>query len=259
VTCLEVRELLPELAVDTIAADDRIQVERHLQWCAGCRKEAADLGQAAAIFAFALPPAEVPQGLGERVVERVRRAAGASGTPRRARTAAAGIVAAMIAVASLGWGAVMAGRADRFADRAEAAEREQARALEQFQVVLSQVIPGEEISTDNEGVHLGQLVPAAGGAGGAAVLQLVSPTMLDFVIVRVNGLRDDPDQLPYRVRLSNEAGQVLRAGRIEELDGNGGAEVFRQYNTQDLTGFSTVTVVDAAGDVVLTGTVDQTP
>ena len=257
-TCLEVRELLPELAVDIIAAGDRTQVERHLRWCAGCRKEASDLGQAATVLAFSLTPAPLPPELGERVVDSVRRAAGGSDTPRRARTAAAAIVAAMVAIASLGWGAVMAGRADRFADRAEQADRERARALERFQVVLSQVIPGEEIST-NENAHLGQLAPVAGGTGGAAVLQLVSPTMLDFVIVLVNGLGDDPDRLPYRVWLSNAAGQTIRGGRIDELDANGGAEVFRQFKTRDLTGFSTVTVVDASGEVVLTGAVDQTP
>jgi Putative zinc-finger len=257
VTCLEVRELLPELAVDTITPGDRTEVERHLQWCAGCRKEASDLGQAASILAFSLTPASMPEGLGERVVDRVRRAAGGSSTPRRTRTAVAAIVAAMVAVASLGWGAVMAGRADRFADRAEQAQRERARAIEEFQKIFSGVIPGEEISSNND-AHLGQLAPVAGGTGGAAVLQLVSPTMLDFVIVIANGLSDDADRLPYRVRLSNDAGQVLRAGRIAELDANGGAEVFREFKTQPLTGFSTVTVVDAAGEVVLTGTVDQT-
>lgn len=258
-TCLEVRELLPELAVDTIAAGDRIQVERHLRWCAGCRKEASDLGQAAALLAFSLAPVPVPEELGERVVDRVRREAGGSGAPRRARTVTAGIVAAMVAVASLGWGAVMAGRADRFSDRAEQAQRERARAIELFQKAgLAPVIPGQVIST-NEDAHLGQLAPVAGGTGGAAVLQLVSPTMLDFVIVIVNGLSDDPERLPYRVRLSNDAGQVLRAGRIAELDANGGAEVFRQFQTRDLTGYSRVTVVDASDEVVLTGTVDQTP
>ena len=258
-TCLEVRELLPELAVDTIAPEARTEVERHLQWCAGCRKEASDLGQAAAILAFSLTPATVPQGLGERVVDRVRRATGSSGTPRRARTVAAAIVAAMVAVASLGWGAVMAGRADRFSDRAEEAQRERLRAIELFQKAgLAPVIPGVEIST-NEDAHLGQLAPVAGGTGGAAVLQLVSPTLLDFVFVIVNGLSDDADLLPYRVQLSNAAGQELRAGRIDELDSDGGAEVFRQFQTQDLTGFSTVSVVDSSGEVVLTGTVDQTP
>jgi hypothetical protein len=90
--------------------------------------------------------------------------------------AAAAVVAAMVAVASLGWGAVMAGRADRFAERAERAEREQAAALERFQRVLAGVIPGQELPADE--THLGQLAPVAEGSGGGAVLQLVSPTIL---------------------------------------------------------------------------------
>jgi len=256
VICLEVRELLTELAVGVLSPEDRERVERHLQWCAGCRKEAADLGQAAATFGFALEPAPVPQGLGDRVVARVRRAAGGPGTPRRARMAAAAVVAAMVAVASLGWGAVMAGRADRSAERAERAEREQAAALERFQRVLAGVIPGQELPDDE--THLGQLAPVAAGSGGGAVLQLVSPTILDFVLVIVSGLDPrDTGALPYRVRLVNERGEVLRAGRIDELDADGGAEVFHQFATTDLTGFTTVHLLDATGAAVLTGVVDQ--
>lgn len=255
-TCLDVRELLPELAVGVLSADDRAGVERHLQWCAGCRKEASDLGQAAATFGFTLAPATVPQGLGERVVARVRRSAGAPGTPRRARTAAAAIVAAMVAVASLGWGAVMAGRADRFAERAALAERTQAEALEQFQKLLANVIPSRSVSESD--THLGPLSPVATGTGGGFALQLISPRLLDFSMVIVNGL--DPaatGPLPYRVRLLNADGKELSAGRIEELDADGGAEVFHQFNRADLAGFTDVVVVDAAGEVVLSGTVDQ--
>lgn len=255
-TCLEVRELLPELAVDVLSADQRAGVERHLQWCAGCRKEAADLGQAAATFGFALAPAPVPQGLGERVVARVRRAAGAPGTARRARTAAASIIAAMVAVSSLGWGAVMAGRADRFAERAALAEREQSAALERFQKTIANIIPGREILEDQ--MISGQLAPAGGGVGGGFALQLVSPTILDFSMVIVNGLDAVATELlPYRVRLVDADGDELRAGRIEELDADGGAEVFHQFKRADLTGFTNVVVVDATGDVVLSGTVDQ--
>ncbi|HET8525443.1 MAG TPA: zf-HC2 domain-containing protein, partial [Actinomycetota bacterium] len=71
-TCLEVRELLPEHAIGVLGELDRERIHRHLLTCAGCRKEAGDLGQAASTLAFALPPAQVPEGLGEQVVARVR-------------------------------------------------------------------------------------------------------------------------------------------------------------------------------------------
>lgn len=254
--CLAVRELLPELAVGVLSAADRDEVDRHLRWCAGCRKESAELGNAAATIAFALAPVEVPHGLHDRIVDGVKRAAGAPGTPRRARTAAASIVAAMVAVASLGWGAVMAGRADRFEERAAFAESQRREALREFEEILAGVIPIGEIPPER--TRLGRLIPTAEGQGGGAVLQLVSPTLLDYSIVIVNGL--DPDatgRLPYHVELVNAAGRVLRAGRIGELDADGGAEVFRQFVNKDLTGYSTVRVVDVLGVVVLEGGVDS--
>lgn len=262
--CLAVRELLPELAVGVLSPADREEVERHLRWCAGCRKEAAELGQAAATLAFVLAPSPVPQGLGERIVDRVRRAAGAPGTRRRARTAAASIVAAMIAVGSLGWGAAMAGRADRFERQAKEAEQGRVDALAEFEQALAEVrgtvdsilpIPRE---LPNDDTFLGRLVPTAEGQGGGAVLQLVSPTLLDFTIVIVNGL--DPlavDRLPYRVQLFKANGEMLRAGRIAELDADGGAEVFHEFAHADLTGFTSVRVVDDRGVVVLEGGVER--
>jgi predicted anti-sigma-YlaC factor YlaD len=254
VTCLEVRELLPEMSIGVLPAPERERLGRHLQWCAGCRKEAGDLDRAAAALAFALPPASAPEELEDRVVARVRRAAGAPVTRRRARTVAAAMVAAVIAFASLGWGAVMAGRADRFAVRAEQAERQQAAAIERFQTVLSQVIPTDRVSASE--THLGQLAPVAAGTGGGFALQLVSPEYLDFVMVIVNGV-GDADRLPFRVELVGRNGQRLRAGRINGLDSNGGAEVYHQFKTQSLAGYTRVRVVDNAGDLVLAGTVDQ--
>ncbi|MGH2591310.1 MAG: zf-HC2 domain-containing protein, partial [Actinomycetota bacterium] len=184
--CLDVRELLPELAVGVLSAADRDEVDRHVRWCAGCRKESAELGNAAATIAFALAPVEVPHGLRDRIVDGVKRAAGAPGTPRRARTTAASIVAAMVAVASLGWGAVMAGRADRFEERAEISESRRVQAIKQFQEILDQVIPGQELPPEQ--TRLGRLTPTADGQGAASVLQLVSPSLLDFTIVIVSGL-----------------------------------------------------------------------
>lgn len=262
--CLAVRELLPELAVGVLSPGDRDEVERHLRWCAGCRKESTELGQAAATFAFALAPSPVPQGLAERIVDRVRRAAGAPGTRRRARTAAASIVAAMVAVGSLGWGAVMAGRAGRFEERAQQAEQSRAAALAELERAFAEVqstiegilpLPQE---LPNDDTFLGRLMPTADGQGGGAVLQLVSPELLDFTIVIVNGL--DPaaiERLPYRVQLFNAAGEMLKAGRIEQLDADGGATVFHQFAHADLTGYTSVRVVDRSGEVVLAGDVER--
>jgi hypothetical protein len=253
VNCVAVRDQLPELAVGVLPPREQDALERHLQWCAGCRKEAAELGQAAAIFGFALAPAPLPDGLEERVVAGVRRAA-ARPRARRTRTVIAAVIAAAIAVGSLGWGAVMAGKAQRFAERAAQAEQARSRALAQFQDVLDSL----PFPTRADETHLGQLTPTpAVRQGGGAVLQLVSPTRLDFVMVIVNGLPRDATLAPYQVTLQDAEGRVLRAGKIAKLDADGGGQTFRQFRNTDLRGFTTVLVRDASGRVVLKGTVDQ--
>jgi Putative zinc-finger len=258
VTCLEVREHLPEFAVGVLAEPDRTEVERHLRWCAGCRKEASELGSAAATVGFALPLAAVPKGLADRVVGRIRHAAGAPGSTRRLRTAASATIAALVAIGALGWGAVMAGRAERFEDRAAAAEERQAEALADFRDLVTQLVPEQEIPTQE--TFLTQLVPRQGGSGGGFALELVSETRIDFVIVMVNGLDPaDVGALPYRVTLANEAGKILRVGKIQELDADGVADLIRQFDDRDLSGFTEVQVTDARGAAVLSGTVDQTP
>jgi hypothetical protein len=258
VTCTEVRELLPEHAVGVLRASDREDVERHLRWCAGCRRESAELIEAAALVGLALPPAPLPERLADRVLDAIRGARGSRAAIRRLRAAAAGTVAALVAVAGLGWGAVMAGRAERFAERAARAEQRQAEALAEFRRLLDRTVPGTEV-TQRE-TFLGQLAPVHGGSGGGAVLQLVSPSRIDLVIVMVSGLRPERvGPLPYRVRLANAAGEVVRVGRIAELDADGAADVIRQFPNRELAGFTEVTVVDAHGEAVLAGTVDQTP
>jgi putative zinc finger protein len=255
VNCVAVREQLPELAVGVLSPREQVSLERHLEWCAGCRKEAAELGQAAATFAFALAPAPLPAGLEDRVVADVGRAAARPRAGRRTRTVIAAVIAAAIAIASLGWGAVMAGRAQRFAERAAQAEQAKSQALAQFQRVLD-TLPFQARADET---HLGQLAPTpAIQRGGGAVLQLVSPTRLDFVVVIVNGLPSDPSLAPYRVTLKDARGRVLQGGTIAKLDADGGGQAFRQFRNTDLTGFTTVLVRDASGRLVLKGTVDQT-
>lgn len=248
--CLAVRERLPEHALSVLDARDEAAVERHLRWCAGCRKEAAELEEAAAAFGFALAPVPIPEGLGDRVVGRLREAADAPGRKGRARSAVASAVAAMVAVAGLGWGAVMAGRADRFRERAVHAQHEQTKSLELFRKLLAQV-PGR---SPQDVTRFGRLAPTPGRRGGGAALVLVSPSILDLAMVIVNGLDPKDAALPFRVSLENGEGATLGVGKVTSLDADGGAQVFNQF-TRDLSSFTRVVVKDATGVVVLQGTV----
>ncbi|MBA3690563.1 MAG: zf-HC2 domain-containing protein, partial [Actinobacteria bacterium] len=67
-TCLEVRDRLVERSLGALPVEDVREVDRHVAWCAGCRKEAAELDRAAATFALTLAPQMPPPELEERVV-----------------------------------------------------------------------------------------------------------------------------------------------------------------------------------------------
>src|SRR5439155_17842670 len=103
--CLSVRERLAEYALDTLELPLASDVERHLEGCAGCRKESEELRDGAAVLAFDLPTVAPPTALGARVIGRVVRARGIR-PHRRSRRAwrvagAAGLAAAIFAAAAL--------------------------------------------------------------------------------------------------------------------------------------------------------------
>src|SRR5947199_8489360 len=76
----ELSALLPAYALDALTASEREAVERHLDACAECRRELAELRDTTALLAFAAPPArprpEVKAALFERVAALQGQAAG---------------------------------------------------------------------------------------------------------------------------------------------------------------------------------------
>jgi hypothetical protein len=251
VNCLSVRERLPEHALGALADADASPVDRHLEWCAACRKEAGELQRAAATLAYSVAPIEPPAELEERVVGAVREAAGRrrAAAPRRSRVAAAGVLAAMLALSGLGWGAVMAGRAERAQEQAAAALEKQREAVEKISDVfhIPEVDPAAiaEVST---------LLSPRLREGRGDALVLLSPAGDDLAFVLVSGLTEvRAAQLPLHVHLVGDGARRLAVGRIRTLDSGGGGGVYRTF-AEGLRGFSAVVIRDARGKVLLHGT-----
>lgn len=249
--CLTVRERLPEQALGALPEEDASTVDRHLEWCAACRKEAGELQRAAATLAYSVAPVEPPAELEERVVRTVRDAASRrrAAAPRRSRVAAAGVLAAMLALSGLGWGAVMAGRAERAEQRAAAAADKQREAVRKISEVfrLPEVDPGAiaEVST--------LLSPKLREGRGDAFV-LLSPSGDDLAFVLVSGLTDvRAAQLPLEVRLVGNGSRQLVVGKIRTLNSGGDGGVYRPF-TEHLRGFSAIVIRDARGNVLLRGT-----
>jgi len=249
VNCVAVRDRLTEHALGPGSTDDDQSLERHLAWCAACRKEASELERAAATLVFALAPAEPPTELEDRVVQGVRSVAvKRSPLPRRGRLAVGLAVAAMLAISGLGWGAVMAGRAERFKETAQQAKQQTAAALQRFSFLIS----NPEFSQPGNRVFMGTLGTPRGGTAGGSALTLASPSTPDIAIVMVNGLRGPGT--PLHVFLISDRGRMLAIGRIASLDSGGNAILERQFNI-DLSPFTGIEVRDKDGAVVLRGSV----
>ena len=251
--CLTVRERLAEHALGVLRDGDASSVDRHLEWCAACRKEAGELQRAAATLAYSVAPAEPPAALEERVVGVVRDAAGRrrAAAPRRSRVAAAGVLAATLTLSGLGWGAVMAGRVERARQQAATAREQRQEALSKFEDLLLTQLPG----VDPEAIaEVSTLLSPRLREGRGDALVLLSPSGDDLAFVLVNGLTEvRPGQLPLEVRLVGSGSLQFVVGKIRTLNSGGEGGVYKTF-VEDLTEASAVVIRDARGKVLLNGT-----
>ena len=246
--CLAVRDRLTEYAVSTLSSSERAEVERHLAWCAGCRKEASELRGGAALAGLALQPAEPPPTLEDRVVVVVRNAAAKAVPPKRggrwARSAT--ILAAIVGLMALAGGLIA--RQQSTEDKLAHSER-QAKAFERQLDTLIRDFPEAQAARPHA-ISRAILGPSGGRSGGGGALRIVSPRFEDLAVVTVGGLEQRDG--PFRLWLLTPSGRRLAMGKMTKLDTAGGAAVVREF-TEDLRLYHYVEIRDARGDVVLSG------
>jgi len=259
VNCPAVRDRLPEHALGIVDHHDATAIERHLAWCAACRKEARDLERSAATMAFALAPAHPAPELGERVIDAVRRvSAPAQPTrPARSRGRRVGVVllAAALTVAGLGAGAVL-GRHEGPPPPPASRGEQQAETLAKFQAAIQHELDVVGGANPNITAQIGTLAATQGVQGSGAALTLSLPQSTGQVFVWVSGL--SAKHLPYRAFIADGKGHVIEVARIKRLDKDGGAMV-PSTESRNIARFDRVFVRDPRGHVVLSGSLSAAP
>ena len=248
--CVDVRDRLTEYTLSLLPAAELESVERHLAWCAGCRKEASELAGGAAAAALALPQADPPPELEEKVVRRIRSAAGAPGRRGRTGRRIAIVLAAVLAVfMGFQWAATEAklqSAREASAISKQVAERVAAR----FTALSKQLLGGRRHPHPGDSIRSIPLSPEPDRNGGGQAMVFTSRHQEDWVLVVLGGLA--PKDQPYGVTVQSPTGDVLSVGTLPRLDRGGGGYLWRSY-AGDLAPYSRVVVTDAAGHVVMTG------
>lgn len=240
-SCLEVRDWLPEHALGVLPAEQNEVLERHLESCPGCRKESDDLRQGAAVLALSLPPVDPPSSLGTRVVDRV-------GAARRTRPQplppirkllAATLAAAVLAVSALGWAFAERRRAEDVTTRASTLAAQHQRLIDALKSFGAKAYEARLRQMRGDSRAYGYaLIYGAPGRG--------------FILVKV--LPPPRAAGPYRVELTNDSGQVLSGGRLTRT--NTPEWIFYEESGKDLSRGTWVSVLDGSGRAALIGPVE---
>lgn len=101
--CIELRDMVAELAVGALGGGERARAVAHLSVCPHCRQEAADLTRVADDLLLLAPETEPPPGFESRVLASLGRHRSATRPPARHRLRMLAAAAALI-VAAVGGG-----------------------------------------------------------------------------------------------------------------------------------------------------------
>lgn len=241
--CPAVREHLAEFVLGTLDRDRRRFVERHLESCAGCRKEVAELAEGATVAASVIAPAEPPPALEDRVVEAIKDAAGRRERRRRSRLGVvASGVAALMAVGAFGLAMATAGRVTELQESAQSAKDRADRFEKVLVGILMEADDGRILSVD--------LVGIGDAPGGGRGILFDSPGGMDWALVITGGL--SPDNGPYHAYLTT-GGTRQRVGQLSP-SAPGEMAAYRIFS-RDVSGAHWVSVRDGSGNTVLRGSV----
>lgn len=244
-TCLEVRERLTEHALGLLTRVDANEVERHLEFCAGCRKESAELEEGASRMALALPTARPPSSLETRVVDRVRMAAGrlpAGSRKRGGRLVAVTLAAALLAIGATGWAIAERNQVQTLQEKVKNATAQQTSTAE-----LLESVKGQAGQTS-----MAHLTPSLGGRGSGSAVIFSAPGVKDQIVVSV---LIPSGKGPYVVQLVDNR-SAIKAGRLELAKRFQGDWFMWQEINRDLSRVVTITVLDNESRTVLTGKVE---
>jgi putative zinc finger protein len=249
VNCLESRDLLAEYAVGALSPIERRRIERHMESCPGCAKEAGELVAAASAAAFELPPVAPGAALEERVVQRVV-AESHRGKVRKRRAAralwVAAACAALLAAGALGGAVAMRGQV---ADLKQQVSTTRVSLSELKQLIHSLSASGH--------VSQVQMVPIDRRiSGGGTGIIFSSQQALDWMFMQTT--IGHPSAGPYRVVLATRGGRTIDGGTLTPLGKDqyvmadeGGPREF----TQSLSQVAVVIVLAPDGHPVLRGVV----
>jgi hypothetical protein len=244
-TCLQVREQLAEYALGTLSPEAARVVERHLEWCEGCRKEVAELQEGLIPLALSLAPAEPPRALEERVVTRIMTATGRwRATSRRGVRAlvAATLAAVLVAFGALGW--AVAERQKVFDVRNQAAD--QLAEAKAFAAVLQSA--GATPSFAN------LRTTSQDSQASGTVLVYSGREVANFVLAQLLLPADKGSS--YSFELTDRSGQVLSGGNLTKTN-NANTWLFLDRTGRNLSHGVNVLVLDSSGSAVLTGVLGE--